>query len=175
MILDKLEDMESGPEAVEELKRLNIPKLEERPRFLWSVGHYDGPCTGICSLNNERCWFQKTHEGSLQQDGKYLLIRLFAVVKVSEKEYEERLRRHKVFQKYIGYHTTYDKDGKRRKDTPWLKWYRKLLGRTSKGYYNQSKKWKYLDYGDHEVVAWWLQSQLDFDALLLSKMGKELD
>ena len=164
---DELEDVENGPEAIVVLKKLGIEKLKNVPRFLWSVGHYDGPKNGVCLHNGENCWFECVHEGEAEEpDGTPVLIRLFGVAKLTTDDYKEELRRHNLFRKYVGRHTTYKRNGKREKDTKLSNLYRSIRDFTRDEYYKESAKWPHRQYFNYNIIAWWAQSQISFNGIL---------
>lgn len=164
MKLEELEDIESGQQAVELLTKLNTPEIV-KPKFSFSVGHYDGPVTGVFKMDGRFCWFQRAQEGEADIDGEPTLIRLFAVVELTDEEYTEQLERHKLWRKYVNNYTTYDKNGERMEDSWVDKLRRRVLRRSSDKYYKLMAGRQHLDYSNHEVIAWWLQGQFSFDAL----------
>lgn len=68
--------------------------------FLWSTGHWDGPCDGICLYQGQRCAFRMVVR-PVQQP------RVCAIVEMTDEQYAYEERRQKVFAEMLGPHTYY--------------------------------------------------------------------
>jgi len=156
-------NINDSKKSIEILKRNNIPKLKESDiKFDFSVGHRDGPATGICSANGKKCWFERVNEGYVKYNDGEFILRLYVIVPISDKEYQKELEIHNIFKKNVGKHTTYKSDGKTRYkvDGILVSLIKTLLGRKRSKYYNNPEVRKFqqeVNYDHRAIIGWWIE------------------
>lgn len=164
-------------EAKEDTKLLeHLPRLEERPKFCWHSGYYDGPLSGVCLYNDKHHWFKMIYEFDYEGDEEWepgekeiLLGRIFVVAELSDEQFAIIKDRHDVWRNYIGRHCDYDEDGKR----PYMSDDDgKALIKYSWDKYNEAiaTKPEFPELNNNKVVAWWGSKQFNFDACLLKQL-----
>ena len=68
--------------------------------MLWHSGFWDGPMSGMASLNREYVWFDCT---DMDLDD-----RAFTIYRLSDDDKIELVRQHRLFQQHVGHHCDHD-------------------------------------------------------------------
>ena len=99
-------DLKEKPELIK-----NITRLSNRPRYMWSLGRYDGVLSGICVYNDKPHYFECFKDYYLEAASKNK-DRMFAVTELTDEQYLEEKSKHETFRDLVGWHSTYDENGK---------------------------------------------------------------
>jgi hypothetical protein len=102
----------------EEIKKLSkIPR--EKVKYLWYSDYWDGIKSGMLLYNNQKYWFvlfdDATDYVKYDEDNKYEDIgwwKRYAIIKLSENQYEKAQYWHDLFYKYVAVYCTYDENEK---------------------------------------------------------------
>lgn len=95
-----------------------FPKLPNVKK-LWHHGYWDGPTSGICEVNGQKCWFElieewhDKHDDYDDDDFSPPWYRRYLVHKLTEEQFSEIEKRHNKFRRMVGSHTDYDESGHR--------------------------------------------------------------
>lgn len=95
-----------------------FPKLDEM-RKLFHVSFYDGALSGLCLINNDKCWFQciedyyDNNTWDDDNDDYPPWYRRFIIFKLSDDKLKRIEENHEKFRTMVGTHTDYDENGKR--------------------------------------------------------------
>ena len=107
----------------------------DRPKYLWSIGYFDGPLNGVCEYANHKHYFEMIDEiweqlsddsddndSSVDQIGlensdsadNLFYMRYFVIRELSPEELAKLEANHDLFQKHVGNNSTYfyDETGK---------------------------------------------------------------
>lgn len=125
------------------------PKAEEGVDvfLLWSTGHFDGPCSGICLYQGQRCAFRLVVWPGQQP-------RICAIVEMTEEQFSYEENRQKIFADMLGPHTyflPYTPEGKRQRHPPRTPYVRIPQEVVSKCYEIRGKE---ADLSENKVLAW---------------------
>lgn len=123
-----------------------VPKVKEGKDFemMWSVGHYDGPRTGVCRYQGKEHWFECVHESQRS------LKRTYVVVTMTPEGLAVEQQRQALFQEHVGKHCSYVyEDGKRKRAGEYLK------DRDHSLYYKAELPRSYDLHEEGNVVAFW--------------------
>lgn len=94
-----------------------FPKISIKK--LWHHGYWDGPTSGICEYNQQKCWFELIDEFHDKysdfddDDFRSPYYRRYLVHRLTEEQFKVIAERHEKFCRMVGYHTNYDEDGHR--------------------------------------------------------------
>lgn len=105
----------------------SYPRLNAR--FLWTLGHWDGPMTGIATYQ-DKPYYAKCHQSILANPP-----RAYWLYPITDEEFSKEEAYQNLFRKYYGYHCDYDKDGKRLNSQgyseaatkSWSKWFCNII------------------------------------------------
>jgi hypothetical protein len=81
-------------------------------KFVYHSGYWDGPLSGVCEYLDERYWFKCVHDYQDTTE-KCLDMRIYALHQLTTEEWRNKDYWHSLFEKHVGSHTSYDKDGNR--------------------------------------------------------------
>lgn len=81
-------------------------------RLLWHCGYWDGPLSGVCLYQGERCWFEAIDPFDEELDD-YVYPRRAGLYRLSPDELQVQEELHRQFQRDIGMHTDYDEHEQR--------------------------------------------------------------
>jgi hypothetical protein len=140
-----------------------FPQLQEM-RKLWHSGYWDGPISGMCLIDGQKCWFDLIEEWSdnnhypsetdgVDADWEQPWYRRYLVWKLTDEQQAEIERRHAKFQRMVGTHCDYDDSGSRGhfhyNDT--------VTPETFKQYYEESKLEQPMDLtpNDDQIIGWY--------------------
>lgn len=95
----------------------DFPKLNEM-RKLFHVGYHDGALSGLCLIDNQKCWFECVedyYDNNTWDDDDYYppWCRRFIILKLSDDKLKRIEDNHEKFRTMVGTHTDYDENGKR--------------------------------------------------------------
>jgi hypothetical protein len=96
----------------------SLPKLPKIKK-LWHHGYWDGPTSGVCEVEGQKCWFELVDEWHDKYDDyddddfQPLWWRRYLVHRLTDEQFNSLYNRHRKFQHMVGYHTDYDDDGHR--------------------------------------------------------------
>lgn len=135
-------------------------ELPEIPHIkkLWHQGYWDGPCNGVCEVDNKKCWFELIDEWvdhnewpDEDLDFEPLWYRRFLIVQLTDEQFQELKKRHEKFQRMVGTHCDYNDKGERGYYQP---------NDTTDQYYKEQKSEP--DYvleaaSDSHVIGWYQQ------------------
>lgn len=103
----------------------SFKKLESKEvRKLWAAGYYDGPLSGMCLVNGDKCWFDHLadypdeHPEFYDEDNNDTWAdlpwgRRYLVWKLTPEQIENLEYNYSIFQKMVGTHMDYDENGNR--------------------------------------------------------------
>lgn len=119
--------------------------------YLWHVGYWDGPLSGICIYNDEVCWFQNFSEDFEPTNNPEMLdrIRKFKIYRLSQEQLKFEYDKHACFQQHVGTHCDYDKNKERhvygnvKPQSEWKKFYEIYKPETK------------VDYSKNECLGWY--------------------
>lgn len=102
----------------EEIKEL--PKIpREKVKYLWYSDYWDGIRSGMLLYNNQKYWFalfdDATDYAKYDENNGYEDIgwrKRYAIIKLSEDQYEKAQYWHDLFYKYVAVYCTYDENEK---------------------------------------------------------------
>lgn len=96
-----------------------IPKIQ----MLWHSGYWDGPTSGVCEVDNQKCWFAVVKEfddfpPEYFEDGSFCFdapwFRRFIIVKLTDEQWNVISQDHQyVIDSIGGFFISYDKDNRR--------------------------------------------------------------
>jgi hypothetical protein len=111
-----LHDIHPGPgycadgANLRKLLDAGIPKLEQRPEYLWRLGYYDGPLSGICKHHGETHHFvcvdeiwipdPTAEEEEIEDDEDYFdrtSVRIYVIHPLTAHDIREETRCHQRF------------------------------------------------------------------------------
>jgi len=151
--------------AFKAIEASDVPKVD-RPRYLWHSGYYDGPLSGMCLHNEEKCWFQCVDEVYYRdEEGEGMAGRVFVIIRLTAEDIAEEEYWHELFREHVGTHTDYGENQKR-----------DLTGTKVKAqknhhlFYDKAKERKDRSYKDRPVVAWYGNAHWSFDIALTDVM-----
>jgi hypothetical protein len=150
----KLSDIKKQEDVLTLIKS-KIPKLNQEPEFLYHNDYWDGPINGICMFNNQPCYF-----GMVKEYFSPYQQRIFAIVCLTKFEWKKEKYRHKMFEKYVGTHTSYTyKNGINHR---LLQTEGNLKSAEDMDYFYNvlSKTLEVQNFNDHEIIAWWDQKDV---------------
>jgi hypothetical protein len=104
-------------------------------RFVWSLGHWDGPMTAIAKYKGD-LYYAKCHQSPETRSYRYFWLYLLTSEEAAkENEYQD------WFREYIGFHCDYTKYGKRRiKSENWKEWWWEKTRPFKKNIYTYNSK-----------------------------------
>lgn len=94
-----------------------LPKLQVKK--LWHHGFWDGPTSGICEVDSQKCWFELIEEWHDKysdyddDDFDAPWYRRYLVHRLTDEQFQAIKERHDKFCRMVGYHTNYDDNGRR--------------------------------------------------------------
>jgi hypothetical protein len=94
-----------------------FPKLDAMKK-LWHAGYWDGPLSGMCSVDGQKCWFQCIEEWDEHNDYpededefEQPWYRRFLIYRLTEEQLLPTEAGHDKFCRMVGTHCNYDEDG----------------------------------------------------------------
>jgi hypothetical protein len=87
-----------------------IPR--EAVHLLWHCGYWDGPLSGVCLYQGDRCWFEAIDPFDEERDD-YVYPRRAGLYRLSPEELHVQEELHRQFQRYMGMHSEYDENEQR--------------------------------------------------------------
>lgn len=145
----------------EKIYEEKFPKLHNVKK-LWHHGYWDGPISGVCEYNGQKCWFEQIDEFhdkySDYDDDDFSApwYRRYLVHKLTDEQFHEILVRHQKWQRMVGTHCDYDEEGKRASNFHYTD---TITKETVAQYYEESKKDKFPDITpvSEEYILGWFQ------------------
>jgi len=102
--------VDDNGEEQEELVPLDVfvDDLDKQPdlEMLWHCGYHDGPLSGVAKYEGELVWFDCVEMGDWGEDE----VRSFQLHRLSKEDEIEILRRHRLFNEMVGYHSNHHPD-----------------------------------------------------------------
>ena len=93
----------------------NIPQINFNDlKLLWHEEFWDGPINGILLYQNKKCWFEMISENDGSEPDDY--YRRYWIIKLSQKQIEDKEFWHNLFREKVGNNADYDDDGIRHTD-----------------------------------------------------------
>lgn len=136
-----------------------FPQLKEM-RKLWHSGYWDGPLSGMCLIDGQKCWFEcidewGNHNSYPEDDEEFEQpwYRRFLIWKLTDQQQTEIEKRHAKFQRMVGTHCDYDDEGHRGhfhyNDT--------VTPESFKQYYEEAKLEEKIDItpNDDQIIGWY--------------------
>ena len=84
-----------------------LKEVADQPTLLWHCDKYDGILSGFCTYNEKPHYFKCFHEEYRSPRTRY-----FAIIEISNFEFEYSKFQHELFRDMVGWHSTYDENGK---------------------------------------------------------------
>lgn len=136
-------------------KAVGVPQISrDDVNWLYVSGYYDGPLSGRVIVRSysgalPSLWAQVFEEcTALDADDNLVcgFYRKYVLYRLSKGSNAEEERRHKLFEKYVGTHWSYDVNGQRQHSglRPQSEWHK---------YYDQAKHWPNWE-PEGEIVGW---------------------
>ena len=140
-----------------------LPEVKEGRdvRMLWSIGHYDGPWSGVCLYSGQKYGFETLHDSEL--------ARVYCIVEITSDQLRLEEERHRIIQSLLGMHMdyTYSEFGRRVRgqafDTPDLTEYSR-----------QVQELPNHDFSNNQVVARWTYGEHPWDKTLFEILRPDL-
>lgn len=110
-------------------------------KYLWHCGFWDGPLSGLCLYQGEKCWFDMVKEYRNAS-------RTFKVLRLTPEQLKEEEYWHDLFREHVGTHTDYDENERRDYDgvKPQVNW--------DKFYKHEDRDRKTRDFSKNEVLGY---------------------
>lgn len=116
-------------------------------KWLWS-DWYDGPLSGMVERNSEKYWAFFFDEEEWIDEDLVFRVRLFAMLKLTDKQQESEEYWHELFQLCVGEHSNYDHFGNRFE-------YKEHTKETKQFYYTRREMdYEELDLSESNLVGW---------------------
>lgn len=113
-------------------------------KLLWHNNYYDGMLSGYCILDGKFMYFDLMEQNESDDRGWY---RRFYLIDVPEDEEIEVIRRHELFEKYVGTHCNYEENRRAKHNVK--------TQRNWNRYYDIAKNWPSLKHQtDGKKLAW---------------------
>lgn len=166
MQLKQLGEEEMNSITLETLKKdpllfKNLQQLTVRPRYMWSLGRYDGILSGICMYNNKPHYFDTFVDFHMDGNIPGYHNRYYAVVELTDEEFMLAEFNHILFRDTVGWHSDFDENGKAYERYPEFTDLSKMsseeLAEKFRSYYDGiAKTIKHTtNYSKNNVVAFW--------------------
>lgn len=124
------------------MKKLITTIPYDKVKFKWICNHWDVHLNGTCLYNGELCEFENDYPEYNEENDEWseMMVRIY---QLDIKDKLMWMKRQWSFEKCVGYHWSYDNNGKRGKNFHYRKptWFYKRL---FNWYYNLTKKKKKL-------------------------------
>lgn len=138
-----------------------LPKMKK----LWHAGYWDGPLSGVCEIDGQKCWYEAVAEWiddnsyPSEDDPAYEEFeppwyRRYLIHKLTDAQFKEIEAWHDKFRRMVGTHCDYDDQGIRSN----FHYNETITPETFKQYYEESKTQKVIDVGpvsDDQILGWY--------------------
>lgn len=130
----------------------SLPKFNKKDlNLLWHYNYWDGPISGMLSIDNQYYWFEMIDDPvwqrinvSTKSNFKY---RRYAIIRMTTEQLKIENLKHADFRKYVGTHCDYLKNKQTGEINPNALEYKK--------YYDKWPEDKdKLNYSNNEVIGW---------------------
>ena len=119
-------------------------------KYLWHCDYWDGPISGICLYDGEKCWFDQVKEYNNRS-------RTFKVIRLTAEQLKEEEYWHALFEEKVSVGTSYD-ENERRCTLEDGKTYLRSYELHHEFYDEQKKNRKKQDFSKNEVIGYFNDS-----------------
>jgi hypothetical protein len=129
--------------------------------LLYHSGYWDGPLSGVCRFQGKRRWFKCVHDYFQKtEDGSPLDMRIYAIYDLTAEEWKDEDYWHRLFEKNVGTHTSYDDTGQRRGEVFSSDTYHKFYDASKKAKKEGTRKAKELT--EDKLIGYFDKSEMKF-------------